>query len=205
MRLSPYDHDGDGVCDDPLCRDVRAIDLEGESILPMLRRDLGPIGISFSAEVVPAEESERLWGDAFVPGNGFGTVLAKWWSFASDYPNGSTVFVPLAHSGALGRADNANFVLLGASSEQLREWGYTVRTVPSVDDRIERCLSLPGIDQPPCWAELDTYLMDEVVPAIPLFFEVWPGSMSARVERYSWDAAFSYPALDEISLVPGSE
>jgi len=205
MRLSAYDHDGDGVCDDPVCREVRSIDLEGQSILPMLRRDLAGIGITLRTETVPAADYERLWGDAFVPKERFATVLVKWWAWGLDYPNGSTVFVPLTHSGALGGPDNANFFLLGADREQLRRWGYTVPSVPSVDERIERCLSLPSIDQPPCWAAVDSYLMEEVVPAIPLFFEIWPDWTSARIERYSWDAAFSYPALDQISLAPGSE
>ncbi len=46
---------------------------------------------------------------------------------------------------------------------------------------------------------------NEIVPAIPLFFEIRRESTSSRVERYSWDAANSYPALDRISLVPDSE
>jgi hypothetical protein len=206
MRRSAYDHDGDGVCDDPACSGIRAIDLEGQSILPMLRRDLDEIGISFRRERVPDEAGweGQLWTDALSAAERFGTVLMRWWAWGLDYPNGSTVFVPLTHSRALGRPDNVNFFLLGASAEQLERWGYAVRSVPSVDDRIERCLSLPGRDQPPCWAELDTYLMNEIVPAIPLFFEIRRESTSSRVERYSWDAANSYPALDRISLVPGS-
>ncbi|HET9722221.1 MAG TPA: ABC transporter substrate-binding protein [Actinomycetota bacterium] len=204
MRKSSYDQDGDGVCDDPVCRGVRSIDLEGQSILPMLRRDLKAIGIAFANERVPDEEGmwERLWVDALSPAERFGTVLVKWWAWGYDYPNGSTVFMPLTHSGAAGYA---NFFSLGASADQLRDWGYDVTSVPSVDDRIERCLSLPSADQPACWAELDAYLMTEVVPAVPLFFDVWRESTSARVEHYSWDPAFSYPALDQVSLVPGSE
>jgi hypothetical protein len=80
-----------------------------------------------------------------------------------------------------------------------------VDEVPSADDRIDACQRLVGSAQIPCWAELDQYLMEEVVPWIPLFFEETAFPVSERVAKWSFDQQTGYPALDQIALVPGSE
>ena len=202
MRLSSYDADGDGVCDDPVCRAIPSLDLEGQSILPMIEDELDAIGIGFRNESFPPVKFMEMLRTADEPGEHVGTVLVQWFAWGMDYPNGSTIFVPLADSSSLG---TPNFTLLGANPSQLRRWGYPVSSVPSVDDRIDRCQSLAGADQPACWAELDAHLMEEVVPWVPLFFEERIEASSPRVARYSYDPARDFPALDQISLVPGSE
>jgi len=205
MRRSSYDSDGDGVCDDPVCREVPSLDLEDQSILPLIEDDLDRIGIGFRNESLPPTKFIDMLETAATPTEQVGTVLVRWFAWGIDYPNASTVFVPLAHSEQIATPGGNNVSLLGARAAELREWGYRVTSVPSVDDRIDRCQSLPGADQPACWAELDAHLMEEVVPWVPLFFERRVESTSARVARYSYDSARDFPALDQISLVPGSE
>lgn len=203
MRLSSYDADGDGVCDDSICRRIPSVDLEGQSVLPAIEDELGAIGIGFRNERFPPVKFMGMYRTANDPSERLGTVLVQWLGWAFDYPNGSAMFVPLADSSQIGGF--ANLTLLGASPSQLQGWGYAVDSVPSVDDRIDRCLSLPSADQPACWAELDTHLMEQVVPWVPLVFERWIDATSPRVATYSYDSARDFPALDQISLVPGSE
>jgi hypothetical protein len=74
-----------------------------------------------------------------------------------------------------------------------------------VDDRIDRCLALLGLAQTECWAELDRYLMEEVVPMAPLMTRSRLFLLSGRVASWSYSEYGVRPAFDRISLVPGSE
>ncbi len=73
--------------------------------------------------------------------------------------------------------------------------------MPSVDDRIARCQELTGSAQIDCWAEVDRYLTEDVVPWVPLVFENWVGIVSDRVTSWSFDQTQSLPALDRMALV----
>lgn len=77
--------------------------------------------------------------------------------------------------------------------------------VPNVDDRIERCHRLVGEAHVRCWAELDQFLMEEVVPWVPLLVETSVFPLSGRVTDASIDQFTGYPSLDRIALVPGSD
>src|SRR5712691_3569654 len=92
----------------------------------------------------------------------------------------------------------------GATPEQLRKWGYHVTEVPSVDDRIDACLVQLGTAQLRCWADLDQYLMETVVPWVPYFSETLTNVVPRRIARYSFDQFAALPALDQIALRPGS-
>jgi hypothetical protein len=56
-----------------------------------------------------------------------------------------------------------------------------------------------------CWAELDQYLMTEVVSRVPYLFMEQTEVVSERVDAYSFDQFAALPALDRIALAPGSE
>jgi hypothetical protein len=77
--------------------------------------------------------------------------------------------------------------------------------VPSVDDRLQACLERRGVARTECWAELDQYLMTEVVSRVPYLFMEQTEVVSERVDAYSFDQFAALPALDRIALAPGSE
>jgi hypothetical protein len=77
--------------------------------------------------------------------------------------------------------------------------------VPSVDERIQVCLQRRGVTRTECWAELDQYLMTEVVPFVPYMITETAQAVSERVVEFSFDSAFALPALDRIALAPGSD
>jgi hypothetical protein len=114
--------------------------------------------------------------------------------WGADYPSASTFFGPTSLDGALG------FSLLGATPSQLREWKYTIASVPNVDTRIADCQTSIGSSAQRCWASFDQYLMTQVVPAVPLLADTAPWIFSARIAGFSWDQVTGTPALDRIAV-----
>ena len=210
MTLSRYDHDGDGRCDDDVCSHVRTIVERGWGpgdnitwFADLIRDDLARIGVDLELTVqsgpaacaTAARPEERF-------ALGVGICIG---GFGADYLNGSTFALPLWHSTSIKEETSNNRTLLGATDDQLRDWGYDVTSVPSVDDRIDRCMVIVGADQVMCWVELDRYLMEEVVPMAPLMTRSRLFLLSGRVADWSYSEYGVHPAIDRIALVPGSE
>jgi ABC-type transport system substrate-binding protein len=200
MAASAYDRDGDGRCDVSACRNVSALVLD-EGVVPeqarVIREALADLGIGLTFQTKP---SNPFYG-SLDPANRIPIGIAYAWGY--DYPEGGGWFQALFHSSAL-EGSNTNTSLLGASPAQLERWGYDVTRVPSVDDRIDVCLQRRGVARPQCWAELDQYLMTEVVPWVPYMITESATVVSERVVAYSVDQSSVEPALDRIALAPGS-
>jgi hypothetical protein len=56
-----------------------------------------------------------------------------------------------------------------------------------------------------CWAELDQYLVTEVVPWVPYMITENAQVVSDRVVAYSFDQFAGLPALDRIAVAPESD
>ncbi len=200
MARSPYDSDSDGVCDDPACVRVRALVFDDGPYPRMalaIRDDLRAIGIDLDVEALGLEEFFEVVPD---PMNRVPVTLSYLWF--RDYPNGSAVFLPMFYGPFAGDVQNWNVSRVGATPEQLRDWGYSVTSVPSVDEKIEECIPLMGPEQVSCWAEVDKLLMEEVVPFAPYLFVDCVVAVSARVANYSVDQFTTYPAPDHMAVVP---
>ena len=91
-------------------------------------------------------------------------------------------------------------ILLGATPDQLRSWGYSVSAVPSIDDRISECLRLVGTEQLRCWTALDEYVTEKVAPIVPLIAETQVTVIPKRIVAFSYDQAWTLPALDRVAL-----
>ena len=52
---------------------------------------------------------------------------------------------------------------------------------------------------------MDQLLMETVVPWVPMWFEAYDRTVSARVASYSFDQDVAFPALDRMALKPGSQ
>lgn len=198
MRLSRYDEDRDGRCDGPRCV-VRSADMfrwpggDRSFVRPFQR-----LGITLRVDE-RASPPDWFVPDALTPAGRFGfTFLSAW---APDWPSAST-WIPVWSGRFISEEGNWNLSLLGATPRQLRGWGYPVRSVPSVDDRIERCLQVMGEAQGACWAALDMHLMEEVVPAIPLTELGVNALVSERVVEAPFDVSLGDVAYDRIALAP---
>jgi peptide/nickel transport system substrate-binding protein len=201
MAKSRYDRDSDGVCDEPVCKELPSLarsDTFGSEYVAVVMRSLEPLGITLDPVIVEdccSGEPESFYGTLFDPtshvalalGTGFGKDFAAASSFYEDQ------FASRGH---------ATVSHVGASPEQLREWGYPVSEVDSVDDEIDACLALVGGAQVDCWAQLDQQLMERVVPAVPWLFEATVRVVSERVASYTIDQWTTIPALDRIALEP---
>jgi peptide/nickel transport system substrate-binding protein len=200
MRASVYDRTGDGRCDAPACRDVKTF-VNGVGVIPeqarAIREDLAEVGIELELQIRPLN---RFFASIHDPRTQIAMAIPYPWG--KDYPDGAGWFQGLFEAPAI---PGSNVSLVGASPGQLRKYGYTVTSVPSVDDRLQACLERRGVARTECWAELDQYLMTEVVSRVPYLFMEQTEVVSERVVEYSFDQFAALPALDRIALAPGSD
>ncbi len=196
MRMSKYDSNRDGICDARVCKHVSLIETDQwpTSFDPVVIGDLRRLGIEVqSHRLDPSHLAAASSPDAR------SAMFAINWFI--DYPNGSGFFPDLFASKNLGSFD---FSMLGATPRQLRGWGYSVREVRNADSRITDCAARTGSDQIDCWATVDRYLMEQVVPWIPIMSQTATRLTSPRVASFSWDQANASPALDRIALTPAA-
>ncbi len=199
MRMSIYDDDDDGRCDATACRGLEALVHEINATPEQARlvaAGLSRLGID--VEFRPLED-HPFHGTLYDPRTH--TPMAIGYAWGKGIPVGSDWFSQF-QAEAIGSYSPS---FLGASPAQLQGWGYTLKSVPSIDDRAQLCLSRRGVAYTECWAELDQYLMTEVVTWLPYMSPLHVKVVSERVVEYSFDQANSEPALDQIALAPGSE
>ena len=79
----------------------------------------------------------------------------------------------------------------------------TSSTCRAPRSRSTACIPLTGDERVQCWADLDTYLMEEVVPWVPYLFDNNVVVLSAHVTNYSFDQFAGLPALDHIAVEAG--
>jgi peptide/nickel transport system substrate-binding protein len=203
MRLSAYDDDDDGRCDDPACTDVGMVTFRlTPEQADLVVANLAEIGISAKIEATFPPPEVDVFGMFHDPAQRLGLIAGGPW--AKDTLNAAHFFRPVFDSRYTLSDEATNGHMVGASKEQLDLWGYRPIELPKVDDRIDACLALlDSTTQVQCWASLDQYLMEKVVPWVPLFVESYTRTVSSRVVHYSFDQLAALPALDQIALSPG--
>lgn len=201
MRLSAYDRDGDGRCDDPACTDVGMVTfrLSPEQV-ELVVANLAELGIvARIMATFPPDDVFVLFHD---PTERLGLIAGGPW--AKDTLNAAHFFRPVFDSRYSLSDEATNGHMVGASRERLGLWGYEPVEIANVDDRVDACVAhLDAATQVQCWANLDQYLMEKVVPWVPLFVESYTRTVSNRVVHYSFDQLAALPALDQIAVSPG--
>ena len=193
--------------DVPACRNVLAIDVD----FPVTRRGdavlasgLRAIGIDLEIRFLSFDRMDALSRD---PRAHIALNLVAY--TYQSYPNATPLFVSQFTGGGIGTplspAATSNETLMGARPAQLRRWGYDVLEVPNVDENVAACAAKLGLDQTQCWAALDRYLMERIVPVIPFYTATISGVVSDRVVRYGIDAASFFSSPDQFALAPGSD
>jgi peptide/nickel transport system substrate-binding protein len=203
MALSRYDRDGDGLCDDPVCRNVLAVAAkleggvgrkEGEAFAS----DLKALGISLDLRVLDFGPFFTRLSD---PRRHVALGINAGW--IKDFPAAGSFVLPLFSRNGLGVSACCNYSLVGATSEELRSWGYKVTSVPSVEEKVSDCVPLIGGEQVRCYAELDQQIMEQIVPWVPLLVENHVYIVSRRVASTSFDQFATQPAVDRTALSAG--
>jgi peptide/nickel transport system substrate-binding protein len=197
MAQSRYDSDHDGRCDAAVCDHIRATAREAFAATARAARDqFAALGVGLDVEVLPTEPFFDSYGNA--------TLKTAMWlgiGFFNPYIGAQGFFTPF--DGRLAISDEAqNGTLIGATPEQLKGWGYDVTSVPNVDARVEACIPLVGPAQFQCWASLDQYLMEEVVPWVPYDVDRSANLTTPRVVSYAFDTLMQTVALDQVALKP---
>lgn len=197
MRLSRYDADRDGVCDAEACRKVLTIPdaADPAELIVSIYDRLGRIGIDLDVKSI-----ERA-GYRFVCNDPRAHVaLCTWPAWGWDFPD-AVGFGQWVFSGeAIGPDSCCNYSLMGASARRLREWGYRVRSVPSVDSEVSACTALSGMEAARCWADLDRTVTGSIVPLVPLVTIANVDVTSQRVHGYEVNPFTGMAALDRLAL-----
>lgn len=202
LSQSRYDADGNGVCDANACQNVSALarsDTFPTPFVDAVARSLDPLGITLRTEMVDdccSGEPASFYSRLFDPESHIALALGT--AYSKDFTSASSFFERF--SGA-----SQDISLLGATKEQLEQWGYAPIDTPSVDPKIEDCLARLGGEQTQCWAELDQELMEIAVPLVPWLFGVTARVISDRVHNYTIDQWSTLPAFDRIALEPGAQ
>lgn len=198
MAKSRYDTDGDGLCDADACQDV--IDISANvstprAMEPVVEQSLAEIGIDLETR----EVSDPFAAIQTVRKNIPFSLVPSW---SKDFADPST-YAPLFSSGSIIPKGNVNYSLVGLTPELAREVGATgtVSGIPSVDGEIERCARLLDADRIACWADLDRWLMEEVVPWVPYLDRTNVDVVGPAVAQYGYDqfttiTAYSHVAVD---------
>jgi hypothetical protein len=122
-------------------------------------------------------------------------------AWGKDYPDGYTFGPPLFGRDAIGPDACCNDTMVGITPEMLDERGYDPDIfIPSAEDQLEACVAATGEERLQCWADLDTYLMEEIVPWVPYLFDNGVTVTSERIVNWSFDQFSGLPALDRLAL-----
>jgi ABC-type transport system substrate-binding protein len=198
MAQSKYDTNQDGVCDAPECADILTV-TDREDPYPKQAALIAPImeqiGLTFDVK-----ELER--GTMYTKCNDLNSKAAICLgpAWGKDYPAGYTFAGPLFDSSSLWPSC-CNYMGLGATPDQIKEWGYTgVTSVESVDDKIAACGKAEGDALFQCWADFDTFLMEDVVPYAPYLFDNSVDITSDNIINYSFDQFAGLAAFDQLAV-----
>jgi peptide/nickel transport system substrate-binding protein len=204
MRLSRYDRNGDGRCDAPSCSG----DLAFAPIFPihpdrslaarLVAEQLRPLGLRFDVHAV------RVDRGYFARVTRLHVAIRFLSGFIKDYPGAATFLRTLYGSEGIRTQTTVGFnrTLVGASPELLRQFGYPVTHVQSVDARLAECQPLLFGAAARCWADVDRSVMEELVPEVPVATLVSTWVYGPRITRFTVDQSVSdpWPALDAIAV-----
>jgi peptide/nickel transport system substrate-binding protein len=199
MAASAYDTDGDGVCDDPSCQGIVTIIDEADPYpkqTALLQQTLEPLGITLDVKTF---ERTTMYSKCEDPNSHW--ALCPSVSWGKDYPDGYTFGPPLFSQDAIGPESCCNDPMVGATADILRGRGYDPSIpIPSAEEQIDECIPLSGDPRLECWAQLDRYLMEDVVPWVPYLFDNNVVVASDRVVAWSFDQFAGLPAIDRIAI-----
>ncbi|MEA2508661.1 MAG: peptide/nickel transport system substrate-binding protein [Actinomycetota bacterium] len=206
MAKSRYDSNHDGRCDASVCRGIglmaRGFMPEQAATAHRVARDLARIGLKVSVNAAGEARFDSTYGPR-------AHVQMRLDGWLKDTPSPTTFFTPLFGGSSMqpSKPNLNNDALVGATPAELKSWGYDVRHVPSVDDRIRQCLPETFAQQVQCFAGFDQYLTTKVVPWVPLISRVTGRLTSSGVVGLNLEPApiNPVPALDRVALRPDAK
>jgi len=206
MKQSRYDTNHDGICDAPECKNILAIGVVGtqsEAADALIKSNLEKIGVDLDLHSL---ENSAAYNKIFDPKAHVAMTMFSGWLM--DYPDAYTFYWFTNYGGNILSAYNTNYSMIGATPDQLKQYGYTqaygVTSVPSMDDTINKCAALLlGDARYQCWADADKQLNEQIAAYVPLVISQNVNIVSDCVTNYTWSVFDSQTAFEQIALKPG--
>ena len=186
----------------PVCQNVIALGVQqdpGPRVMALFTDNVKGLGITISPKLL---DGPVIYSKCISSPDQFPLCVNVGW--VQDYADAYTFGPPLFDASSLYPAC-CNYSLLGASQDQLTEWGYPAgTTVPDVGDKLKECAAIPvGDERFTCWADFDKYMMEDVVPWVPKTFTNINDITSARVVNYSFDYYGQQASFDSFAFANG--
>jgi ABC-type transport system substrate-binding protein len=195
MARSRYDDDGDGRCDAPACDRVPVSIWPGdEGATDVVSENVSALGITLEPRTDDAFPYDVRARNGMV-------VLAGW---IADTPALGGFISPFFRAPIKNEdgAESISATLIGSAPDDLEDWGYEPTDVPSVDAKVDECLSRTGSQRFICAAELDQLVTEQAVAIVPIALPEVGFLYGERVVSYSIDQSVVAPALDQIAVTP---
>lgn len=199
MKQSKYQTNAQGVCTDPVCNGVLTITDNADPYPAqnaIIVADMKKIGINL--DVKTGDRYTFMYDKCLTPSVHAAFCPSIGWF--KDYPDALTFGPPTLGSESIGSFD---IPMTGASPQQLKQYGYTVTSVPSFDAEFAKCSALPlGDARVQCWAQADQMIMQQA-PIVPWLFDKDVDVIGQRILNYTYDSSAGLMSIDHIALVNG--
>jgi hypothetical protein len=202
VKQSRYDSDKDGRCDATACRNLVFLtpnETPYTEVQPIIQQGLAKLGIVLKPrELAPGTVFTTFQTVA----NKIPLVHTGW---AKDYADPVTFAIPLFSGSSIIPVGNTNHALVGLTAGKAAELkvDYPAGGVPSLDADIERCDAIPASDADArmgCWADFDKQVMEQVVPWVPLGWDLSTVLAGPSLTRYVFDQASGEISLTQIAV-----
>jgi peptide/nickel transport system substrate-binding protein len=202
VKQSRYDSDKDGRCDAAACRNLVFLtpnETPYTEVAPIIQQGLAKLGITLKPrELAPGTVFTTFQTVA----NKIPMVHSGW---AKDYADPVTFAVPLFGGSSIIPVGNTNHALVGLTPDKAAELKvtYPAGGVPSVDADLLRCQAIPATDADArmgCWVDVDKKLMEQVVPWVPLVWDLATVLAAPSLTRYVFDQASGEISLTQIAV-----
>ncbi len=203
MKQSKYDHNGDGVCDDPVCKNVLFINRTTPphvNMGPTIQQNLASIGIAL-------KERDLDTGTAYTTIQTVKNLIpiaanAGW---GKDYADPSTFGVLWISSGinCEGQINYSEMGMTEAQAKQckvLPEWQKTRPDKLSADTAFDNCNKLLATARHDCWVNFDKTVMTQDVPWVPYLWANAFTIVANSVTKYEFDQFAGMISLCHISV-----
>jgi len=206
MKQPKYDHNHDGVCDDPVCKNVLFINRTTPphvNMTPTIQQDLSEIGIDVKVR-------ELDTGTAYTTIQTVKNLvpIAANAGWGKDYADPGT-FAVLFDSSGINCEGQINYSEVGMTEKQAADCGVTSNyqkalasnpNMDSVDANFDQCNKLSGTDRTNCWVDFDKSLMENVVPWVPYLWATALTVTAKSVTHYEYDQFAGMISLCHIAV-----
>jgi peptide/nickel transport system substrate-binding protein len=185
MAQSKYDTNQDGIWDAPECKDVFSVSNSTPPIPDVtaaVKSDIAKIGITLKDK---AQETGTMYDLYGTPAKNIGLFPSGGW--LKDYADQYTFIGALFDGRSIIPSGNVN---------------YSMVNDPTVNTMIDKCQPETGDSRNACWADMDKYLMENVVPWIPWRWGKNQYLYSNRISKFTVTQFSAGSDLTQIALTP---